>query len=73
MIDIDLNLVGSEIKILSKDHPWVGKTGKIIGTEYWGKKEGHSFKVEITVDNKPWGCRVFKNDKIEVISNNITK
>lgn len=65
--DIDLSLVGSTILILAKKHPWRGKRGIITGTEYFGKKEGHAFLVEITVDGKPWGCRCFRGDDIEVI------
>jgi len=71
--DIDLSLVGSEIKIIAPKHPWAGKVGIITGSEDWGKKEGHAFLVAITVDGKPWGCRVFKQDKIEVICQNKTK
>lgn len=66
--DIDFSIIGSEIIILAEEHPWKGFHGKIIGTENWGKKEGHAYLIEITVDGKPWVCRCFKGDKIEVIN-----
>jgi phage gpG-like protein len=64
--DIDLSLVGSEVRIISAIHAWGGKIGRIIGAEDWGRAYGHVFLIEIFVNGRPLVCRALRYE-IEIM------